>query len=224
MVQARNHNEVVEVDVTSMTKEDRTKIHEAIKTVFGQKIVGSTITKDDKKFVVIKLFNKNDRVDRREKWPKSRGGEYVYFLVYKEYTDTIEANIQISEALNMRPSNFCYAGVKDRRAKTTQWFCTRKVDPKRIVDCTKHMRNIFVGNFCYKTETLKLGQLKGNRFRIALRNVTADNEIVDKALEYLRDNGFINYYGLQRFGNCKEVPTHQVGIQLLKGNWKEVII
>lgn len=168
------------------------------------------------------LFNISDRIDKREKWPKSRGGEYVYFLVYKEYTDTIEANIQISDSLRMRPSHFCYAGVKDRRAKTTQWFCVRKVDPARIAERTKYFKNIHVGNFCYKTETLKLGQLKGNRFRVALRNVTAEDDVIDKSMESLRDRGFINYYGLQRFGNCKDTPTHEIGIQLLKGNWKEV--
>lgn len=158
------------------------------------------------------------------KWPKTRSGEYVYFVVYKECIDTIGANIQISERLRMKPSLFSYAGVKDRRAKTSQWFCTRKVDPTRIVECTKSLKNIRIGNFTYKKHTLKLGMLKGNRFRIALRNVTAKDDVIENAMIYLKDNGFINYYGLQRFGNCKDVPTHNIGIQLLKGNWKEVII
>lgn len=61
MVQTQNRDELIEIDVTAMTKEDRTKIHEAVKTVFGQKIVGSTISKDDKKFVTFKLFNKNGK-------------------------------------------------------------------------------------------------------------------------------------------------------------------
>lgn len=124
----------------------------------------------------------------------------------------------------MRPSCFCYAGVKDRRAKTTQWFCVRKVEPLRIVEKTKNLKSIVCGNFCYKKETLKLGQLKGNRFRIAIREVTAEDEIVEKGLTTLRDQGFINYYGIQRFGNSKEIPTHTVGLELLRGNWEEVYL
>lgn len=144
--------------------------------------------------------------------------------MHKEFTDTIEASIQLSDCLQMKPSNFCYAGVKDRRAKTTQWFCVRKLDPAKIIERTRNLKNIFVGNFTYKKETLKLGQLKGNRFRIAIREITADSEIIEKALDSLKNHGFINYYGLQRFGNSKEIPTHIVGIQLMRGNWQEVLL
>lgn len=34
-------------------------------------------------------------------------------------------------------------------------------------------------------------------------------------------NGFINYYGHQRFGNHASVPTHQIGLFLVQGNFKE---
>ena len=40
-------------------------------------------------------------------------------------------------------------------------------------------------------------------------------------LESLKEFGFINYYGSQRFGT-RHVPTHHVGKQLLLGNWQEV--
>lgn len=37
----------------------------------------------------------------------------------------------------------------------------------------------------------------------------------------LSNNGFLNYYGLQRFGNSAEIPTYKIGKELLKGNWME---
>lgn len=85
------------------------------------------------------------------------------------------------------------------------------------------MRNIKIGNICFKNQPLKLGRLRGNRFRIALRNITADDDTVNKSMESLKDRGFINYYGLQRFGNDKEVPTFLIGAKLMQGNWKEVV-
>lgn len=61
MIQNNDLTEVVEIDVTTMTKEGRTKIHEGLKTVFGAKIVASTVTKEAQKFVVVKLFNKKGK-------------------------------------------------------------------------------------------------------------------------------------------------------------------
>lgn len=122
----------------------------------------------------------------------------------------------------MKAASFTYAGVKDRRAKTTQWFCVRKVDPRKLVMRTKPLRNIHIGNFTFEDKPLKLGKLIGNRFRIALRNVTVEDSVIDGALNSLKEYGFINYFGLQRFGNDKEVPTFEIGVKLMQGNWKEV--
>lgn len=78
-----------------------------------------------------------------------------------------------------------------------------------------------IGNFTYKANPLQLGDLKGNRFQIALRNVTAPDENIKESIEAIKTNGFINYFGLQRFGNCMTVPTFEVGKAMLKKNWKE---
>lgn len=74
----------------------------------------------------------------------------------------------------------------------------------------------------FKDKPLMLGQLKGNRFRIALRNVLADDELIEESMKFIEENGFINYYGLQRFGNDKQVPTYDIGVALLLGQWKKV--
>lgn len=34
----------------------------------------------------------------------------------------------------------------------------------------------------------------------------------------LRDRGFINYYGMQRFGTSP-IPTHAIGLALLRSDW-----
>lgn len=112
--------------------------------------------------------------------------------------------------------------MKDKRAKTTQWVSVPKVPPARLLMKTKPMRNIKIGNICFKDQPLKLGKLRGNRFRIALRNVTADDNIINNAMESVKNRGFINYYGLQRFGNDKQVPTFLIGAKLMQGNFKEV--
>lgn len=120
-----------------------------------------------------------------------------------------------------RVSSLTYAGTKDKRGRTTQWVSIRRRDPAAIVKAAARLPNIHIGNFSFKPEPLKLGHLQGNRFRIALRNVSADEDAIDKSLQKFKESGFINYYGLQRFGNHASVPTHEIGRALLKGNFKE---
>lgn len=47
---------------------------------------------------------------------------------------------------------------------------------------------------------LHSGELFGNRFVIVLRNVTAARRNIIDVLEKTASRGFINYYGMQRFG------------------------
>ena len=42
------------------------------------------------------------------------------------------------------------------------------------------------------------------------RNISGTQEQVEQALKSLKETGFINYYGMQRFGTTA-VPTYQVG-------------
>lgn len=211
----------VVLEAKNLTKEDRTKVHECMKSIFGQRIVINTITENDEKFMEFKKFDKNAS-DHRLRWPDDKP-EYVHFLVYKEAIDTMEAAMKISDCVKTATANFNYAGVKDKRGKTTQWFSIRKMPPWKLITKTKTLRNIKIGNISFKDKPLKLGQLGGNKFRIALRNVTGSDELINESLQFLKDNGFINYYGLQRFGNDKEVPTFSIGINLLLGKWKEAV-
>ncbi|CAH2239833.1 jg8246 [Pararge aegeria aegeria] len=155
--------EKVQVDVTGMSKEERTQIHDAVKKAFGGSIVGSTVAVNDKKFVTFDKYRKGVRIDNRVKWVWP--GEYVYFIVYKENCDTMEAASRIAERLRMhvRPSILGYAGTKDRRAKTSQWFSLRKFDPRKIAAACKDLRDIQVGNYSFSDTHIALGMLKGNQ-------------------------------------------------------------
>lgn len=211
--------DVVEVDVTEMSKEDRGNIHKRVKALFGKAVVGSTVARDEKKYIMFAAFNKAAPQDRRKKWGWPH--PFIHFIMYKENVDTIQATSELAGILKCSPSAFAYAGTKDRRAKTSQWISIKLFDPSKIIAACKNLTNISVGNFCSKPYPLKLGQLQGNRFRIALRQLSADENTVRESLDSFRDNGFINYYGLQRFGNNANVPTYKIGIELLKGSWKE---
>lgn len=118
---------------------------------------------------------------------------------------------------------FTFAGTKDRRGITSQWVTAHKVKAERLLALNKGLRNMSLGNFSYVPKSLKLGDLNGNRFMITLRNVQVDSEeTLNRSMTSLRDKGFINYFGMQRFGTGS-VGTHEVGGAILRGEWEAAV-
>nr|XP_015207674.1 PREDICTED: pseudouridylate synthase 7 homolog [Lepisosteus oculatus] len=96
------------------------------------------------------------------------------------------------------------------------------ISAQRLSHLNKCLMNFKLGNFSYKKHPLKLGELQGNHFTVVIRNISGSDAQVQQAMTSLRDTGFINYYGMQRFGTTA-VPTYQVGRTILQNNWTEVV-
>lgn len=121
----------------------------------------------------------------------------------------------------IKPNLITFCGTKDKHGKTTQRLCISNVDASRLIPISKDSKSIKLGNYEYNPHHLRLGDLKGNHFKILLRNAQPESdEVINAAVEGLRASGFINYFGLQRFGSY-EVSTHQVGKSILQNNWVE---
>jgi len=71
-------------------------------------------------------------------------------------------------------------------------------------------------------QPISLGSLSGNHFEITLRDVRADEAATAAACEALRTKGFVNFFGLQRFGS-QGVPTSAVGCAILRHDWKAAV-
>lgn len=215
----KNETGSFEIDATFFEKDKRRDVHKVIKAKYGSKVVSNTAEDGDKKLIVVKHGKSSS--DRKD-WP-SGWGKFLHFVLYKSNLDTIDAINILASKLHTKPANFTYAGTKDKRGKTTQWVSVRYVDAKRLQSINKFLRGMTLGNFVYKEEPLKLGDLMGNHFEVVLRNVTASDEEVEKTLNVIKENYFINYYGLQRFGNSAQVPTHEIGKALVKGDFKRAV-
>lgn len=209
---------VFSIDVTDMEKSKRHRIHKDVKNKFGVNMFSNTVDKDGRKVIEIGYTPDNKE---RKRWPSNRG-DYLHFVVHKENADTTETIHMLSYKLRLKPNYFSYAGTKDKRGITTQLMSVRKTRAERLL-ALGTMRGVKVGNFLYKNKSLRLGHLKGNHFRIAIRCVDADDEVIQKAVSSLKESGFINYFGLQRFGVSQTVPTHVVGKALLQDNFKEAV-
>lgn len=157
-----------------------------------------------------------------DNWP-SQHGKYVQFHLYKENKDTQDALMVLGKMLRMQPKSFGIAGTKDKRAITTQRVTAFKQPASKLAALNKRLYGIKVGDFCYVDRALVLGQLSGNRFTITLRGVVAESdEVIKEAAVSLGKSGFINYFGLQRFGTSS-VPTFTIGAALLRGEWEAAV-
>ncbi|CBY14201.1 unnamed protein product [Oikopleura dioica] len=150
------------------------------------------------------------------------------------YRDFTKPSIYGLRILRVNQKLFNFAGTKDKRAITAQ-FVTSKLTPEVLVVANKKLKNVKVGNFeLLNADHLTLGDLKGNEFNIVLREcelISGTNDepeskkakpdfeaIVAKACASLNEKGFVNYYGLQRFGTSS-IATHEIGVEILKENY-----
>ena len=66
-----------------------------------------------------------------------------------------------------------------------------------------------------------LGMQSKNKDDSSITEKEMITKIVKKGTETTKEKGFINYFGLQRFGTGI-VPTHLVGMSVLKRDWKAI--
>ncbi|XP_027449775.2 pseudouridylate synthase 7 homolog-like protein isoform X1 [Zalophus californianus] len=154
------------------------------------------------------------------------------FTLRKENLEMFEALGFLAIKLGVIPSDFSYAGLKDKKAITYQAMVVRKVTPERLKNIEKEIekKRMNVFNIRSVDDSLRLGQLKGNHFDITIRNLR--NQINDssnlrerilEAIENVKNKGFVNYYGPQRFGMGRKVHTDQIGLALLKSEMVEAV-
>ncbi|KAK1751571.1 pseudouridine synthase [Echria macrotheca] len=164
------------------------------------------------------------------------GGEYLHFTVYKENKDTMDAVNTLARLLKIKATNFGFAGTKDRRAGTTQRISVFRQRANNLIWINSRLPNLKVGDFKYCKAPLQLGQHGGNEFIITLKNCQPLNprpmtmadqlKMIQSSLEtglaYLQHRGYLNYFGLQRFGTYS-IGTHLLGMKILKDQFESVI-
>ena len=129
----------------------------------------------------------------------SGDGEFVAVKVRKTDCNTLFVGEQLAKFAGISARNMSYAGLKDRKAVSEQWFSLQmpgqptpdfsqfSLEGVEILEVTRHQRKI------------RIGSLQGNHFEILLRNAEETDELKVR-LDFLAKNGFPNYFTEQRFG------------------------
>ncbi|OWB78483.1 hypothetical protein B5S32_g2677 [[Candida] boidinii] len=213
-------------------KEERTKIHRVIREFFQNKL--ETITTADNAFKIALSTNSNTR-RKRDRTNESKlehnlgpQKDFLHFVIYKENKETMEIAGILAKLLKIPIKWLKYAGTKDRRGITVQKASVEKLSVERLNSINRILKGARIGGFEYNDDPLKLGDLKGNEFIITIKDAQTNEvgktveESIKPILKSLSEDGFINYFGMQRFGTFS-ISTHQIGREILKSNWKEAV-
>ncbi|WP_339650597.1 tRNA pseudouridine(13) synthase TruD [Halopseudomonas pelagia] len=128
-------------------------------------------------------------------------GEHLWLLIEKRNLNTEEVAKCLARAAGLKVRDVSYAGLKDRKAVTQQWFSLQlpgRADPDfssiwnanlQCIDSRRHSRK------------LQRGAHSANHFVIHLSQLQADVPLLDARLRQLATHGVPNYFGPQRFGH-----------------------
>ena len=236
--------EIYETTKTFDSKDERTKIHQLLRKGFDNQL--ESRTNNDNSFKILNGTGKNQRIGKQqliesqkdehgvENFGYGPSKQFVHFTLYKENKETMDACNLIGRLLRVPTKTLGISGTKDKRGITTQRVSLdTRMGLSRINALNKTLKGMCIGSYEFKDTGLKLGDLSGNKFTIALRNVELNgaeklsgpkaeealNQILSKSTEKLMETGFLNYFGMQRFGSFS-IPTYEIGKKILKEDYK----
>lgn len=127
-------------------------------------------------------------------------GEHAFLQIEKCGENTEYVARLLARFAGVRQRDIGIAGLKDKHARTIQWFSVwlpGKDDPDWQQLETETIKVLQVHRHARK---LKRGALLGNQFRLIIRQYEADRIKLEQRLVVIKQAGIPNYFGLQRFG------------------------
>ncbi len=126
-------------------------------------------------------------------------GSHLMLLVEKRSRNTEDVARDLAKQLGCRREDLGYAGLKDRHAVTRQWMSIPASSANRLDSID--LPGVRILDKGFHRNKLKTGHLRGNRFRIRLRELQPnDPRQLEQRFAELVAHGVPNYFGAQRFG------------------------
>lgn len=218
----RKRTEPVTIDA-EFSKAQRSVIHAFFKPMRG-------LVTDCPQPGRVRIMRRGAQVAGRDRRNDAPSIPFLECVLEKRGLDTMEAVTWLAQVLGGRSlRDFSFAGTKDRRAVTSQRLVVRGIEPQRLLgvnkQCTRNEeRWLRVSRVAQADGPLRLGDLSGNAFSIRLTCEDEDQEFtgLEANLHSLATVGFVNYFGMQRFGTHR-CSTDQVGQAMVIGDLSAAI-
>ena len=157
---------------------------------------------------LIKLHPEDFVVEELAAYAPTGEGTHVFVRFTKTDLTTIDAGRALARALECEPRDAGFAGMKDKRAVTTQTISLqtpRGTTPAALAERARGLAlpGIVVHEATPHGNKMKAGHLAGNRFSLAVRGVPHERlDEVDRSLARIASEGVPNAFGVQRFGRA----------------------
>ncbi|MEQ8857863.1 MAG: tRNA pseudouridine(13) synthase TruD [Pseudomonadales bacterium] len=144
---------------------------------------------------VLKASAEDFRVTELPAFRPEGDGEHLYLHLRKTDLTTPAVADWLAQVFGVPGVAVGYAGMKDRRAVTTQWFSVHTAQDAEALTARSGVALLASARHRRK---LRRGELAGNRFQVRLTEVQGDAWA--DGLAWLARRGAPNYFGAQRFG------------------------
>ncbi len=165
------------------------------------------------------------QVEERMGFTPAGSGAHHWIYLRHHSLNTVDVARMIARAAEVSPNDVGCSGLKDRVALTSQWFSLprRSADPEiheGVVSLCGHDERLELLRVSANTRKLRRGVHSGNGFRITLRDVRAERNVLEARLIAIRTRGVPNYFGPQRFGrNGNNLRT---AVRMFRGECRRV--
>ncbi|XP_072025727.1 pseudouridylate synthase PUS7L-like [Amphiura filiformis] len=229
-------------------KEVRTHLHRVIAKHYGSFLESKTfVTSDgsdqDRSHKIVVRFRQKYGGRGQKRKVAEEKTIFSGFVLKKENLEMLDVINKLAATLRVHSSDFSYAGIKDKKAITTQLMCVKGVSTQRLNShfSKTDVSGIQVGNIHPLQGPIQRGQLRGNHFDIIVRDVKLQKkgvgdidetqmmvrleDEVKKAAQNVKTNMFLNYFGQQRFGSISDIQGNaaNIGLEILKGNYVQAV-
>ncbi|MDP8011847.1 MAG: tRNA pseudouridine(13) synthase TruD [Thermoplasmata archaeon] len=149
---------------------------------------------------------------------KSDGKNLILKIRLKNW-ETNRFVISLSKELKINRNAITFAGTKDKRAITTQYFCISNYKNDVKLD----LKDVEILDQFLSDKCLDLGDLYGNKFNIRIKEIIENSEeSIKRILDEMEYKQFPNFFGVQRFGSSRPI-THIVGKFILEKKFDEAV-
>jgi tRNA pseudouridine13 synthase len=147
-------------------------------------------------------------------------GDYLIVRVDKENWETHHLLRDMARQLGISDDRIGIAGIKDKRAITSQLMSIRGISPEDLKRIS--LPRVAVTPLGRSNKDIAPGDLKGNNFDIRINGISLDSQEMENRISGVSAGiasagGIPNFFGYQRFGIRRPV-THLVGEQIVKGD------
>ncbi len=168
---------------------------------------------------VIKQLPGDFVVEEMQPGLEAGSGDYAYFWLEKTGLSTFEAVKLISDHFRISKDRIGFAGVKDRDAVTRQLVSIRGL--KAAVAEIRIGNSLRLEYACQRDSQLPIGQLLGNKFTVAVRDLDAkEAAVMAENMALLKKNKKIpSYFDEQRFSS----RNADVGRAIIRGSDRDAV-